>query len=606
MKFTHLWPLAFLLLIPVIIIMYMLKQKAKDQKVASLYLWQEMVRNDRANTPWEKLKKNFLMFLQIFTLIILILALMSPYFLSGLVGTGKACVVIDTSASMGFMYDDSQTRFDKAKEEAISYVRKLRNGTEISLITSDRNAVLLSSKSQNKTEVIEQIKNLTVSNYPGDASKGVEMAKALTTDSKGLQTLIITDSSVDVENLDPIIVDVFSQRDNVSIDYVSHGYKDSRLDVLAKVTNNCAEAIKRDVSLYQGDALIETKEVELDANSSIVVYFEDVKLDGTVFFVQVSGKDALDADNICYDVLDDGTESRVLLMTKANVYLEKALNLIPGIVVTKSEDISSFNEFAKQQYDLYIFDSMLPDTLPSQGNVIIFGKECPEIAPMEDYIDDGRIVSGVESKPTKYLDGLSFGVSNTYSYKVPEYAEPFLEVTNEDNSKSNIAFIGENQGRTYAMLGFDLHNSDFPLYMEYPLLMYNLVNECIKNGIISASVYEGGNSVAINADVDGTLPVVVKPSGEHTELSDYRYNYTDTSELGVYLISQNIGENESVSNFVVNFPTSESKIDTHPSMIVSGDGNVVTEVKGIFNLRNFIIILALFLLAIEWILSLRR
>ena len=100
--------------------------------------------------------------------------------------------------------------------------------------------------------------------------------------------------------------------------------------------------------------------------------------------------------------------------------------------------------------------------------------------------------------------------------------------------------------------------------------------------------------------------MVVKPSGEHTELSDYRYNYTDTSELGVYLISQNIGENESVSNFVVNFPTSESKIDTHPSMIVSGDGNVVTEVKGIFNLRNFIIILALFLLAIEWILSLRR
>ena len=155
MKFTHLWPLFFILLVPVIIIMYMMKQKAKEQKVASLYLWREMVKNDRANTPWEKLKKNWLMILQIITLIVLIIALMSPYFLSAMVGSGKACVVIDTSASMNFMYDDNQTRIDKAKEEAVSFVRKLRSGTEISLITSDRNAMLLASKSQSKSEVIE-------------------------------------------------------------------------------------------------------------------------------------------------------------------------------------------------------------------------------------------------------------------------------------------------------------------------------------------------------------------------------------------------------------------------------------------------------------------
>ena len=143
MKITYWWPLAFLILIPIIIIMYMLKQKAKDEKVASLFLWKEMIKNDRANTPWEKLKKNWLMILQILTLIVLIIALMSPFFMSSLVSTGKACVVIDSSASMSFMYDDNQTRFDKAKEEAISYVRKLKTGTEISLITSDESAMLL-------------------------------------------------------------------------------------------------------------------------------------------------------------------------------------------------------------------------------------------------------------------------------------------------------------------------------------------------------------------------------------------------------------------------------------------------------------------------------
>ena len=607
MKFTHLWPLAFVILVPVIIIMYMMKQKAKEQKVSSLYLWSEMIKNDRANTPWEKLKKNWLMILQIITLLVLIAALTSPYFLSGLVSSGKACIVIDSSASMKFLYDENQTRFDKAKEEAISYVRKLKNGTEISLITSDKNAILLSGKSQNKNEIIDMIKNLEVSNYPGDASEGVSMAKALALDSKGLQTLVITDSTIDVENLDAMVVDVYSDIPNVAVEYVSHGFKDSELDVLVKVTNFSNEQVKRDVSLYQGENLLVTKEVEIEANSSEVVYFEDVDMDGSVYFAQVSGKDACDDDNISYDVLSDGSERRVLLMTRANVYLEKALNLIPGIAVTKSEDISSLDDFAKQEFDLYIFDSMVPSTLPKQGNIIIFGSECEEIAQIDDYIADGRIIYGLESKTTKYLDGLSFGVSNTYSYRVPEYATPFLATNGiSEGDTANVAFIGEKQGRTYAMIGFDLHNSDFPLYMEYPLLMYNLVNECVSSGIISNYVYFSGDAVAVNANIEGSLPNVIKPGGEVTELTDYRYNFSDTKEYGVYSISQTVRDNEETSTFTVNYPISESKIDTHPSMIVTDSDKVVTEVKGIFNLRNFIIVLALLLLALEWIFSLRK
>ena len=607
MKFTHLWPLAFVILVPVIIIMYMMKQKAKEQKVSSLYLWSEMIKNDRANTPWEKLKKNWLMILQIITLLVLIAALTSPYFLSGLVSSGKACIVIDSSASMKFLYDENQTRFDKAKEEAISYVRKLKNGTEISLITSDKNAILLSGKSQNKNEIIDMIKNLEVSNYPGDASEGVSMAKALALDSKGLQTLVITDSTIDVENLDAMVVDVYSDIPNVAVEYVSHGFKDSELDVLVKVTNFSNEQVKRDVSLYQGENLLVTKEVEIEANSSEVVYFEDVDMDGSVYFAQVSGKDACDDDNISYDVLSDGSERRVLLMTRANVYLEKALNLIPGIAVTKSEDISSLDDFAKQEFDLYIFDSMVPSTLPKQGNIIIFGSECEEIAQIDDYIADGRIIYGLESKTTKYLDGLSFGVSNTYSYRVPEYATPFLATNGiSEGDTANVAFIGEKQGRTYAMIGFDLHNSDFPLYMEYPLLMYNLVNECVSSGITSNYVYFSGDAVAVNANIEGSLPNVIKPGGEVTELTDYRYNFSDTKEYGVYSISQTVRDNEETSTFTVNYPISESKIDTHPSMIVTDSDKVVTEVKGIFNLRNFIIVLALLLLALEWIFSLRK
>ena len=61
MAVQNMWPLAFLVLIPVIIILYLLKQKAVDTPFSSNLLWQEIYRNLEAKTPFEKLKQNILM-----------------------------------------------------------------------------------------------------------------------------------------------------------------------------------------------------------------------------------------------------------------------------------------------------------------------------------------------------------------------------------------------------------------------------------------------------------------------------------------------------------------------------------------------------------------
>ena len=67
------------LLIPVIVAFYLLKLRRTEREVSSTYLWRKMVRDVEANAPWQKLKPNLLLLLQLLFLAALILAIVRPF-----------------------------------------------------------------------------------------------------------------------------------------------------------------------------------------------------------------------------------------------------------------------------------------------------------------------------------------------------------------------------------------------------------------------------------------------------------------------------------------------------------------------------------------------
>lgn len=601
MKFLYLWPFFLLLLIPIIIVMYLLKQKAVETPISSLFLWKEMYRNVEANTPWEKLKKNWLLILQIITVIVLIIALASPYIMSASAGADHAIIVIDNSASMNAMYDENRTRLEYAIDEAQDYVRGLKTGTGISIITSNSKATLVLSNSDDKTQAVNELKAIENTYINGDCIAGVEMVKSMQTQWDSVETVCFTDTNVSMEQVEGYIVDVYVPMNNVSVDYVGHGTNNGKLIVLAKISNYGTEEITTDVNLYGDNELLQIKTVTVGNGISEVIYFDNIDFSGDSLCVELTGEDAIKEDNSCYDVLKDEQVVDVLLMTEANVYLEKALMLVEGIQITKSNDISSFAEFMTQGYDLYIFDGMVPDVLPTEGNMIFMNTRCDTlyetISPM-----GGVMVSAADHAVTEYLDALSFGVSNVYALEKPDWAESFLKAGNEC-----VGFIGKKDNQTICVMGFDFHNSDLPLKMEFPILIYNLVNECISSGLVGETVINAGDSVSVNAKLNVSLPVVTKPDGTTQELGDYRMNYTDTYELGVYYMEQSQGSEIVKAAFAVNFPATESVITQAPSVMAQEDSVVVkTTVSGMMNLRNIVILVALALLGVEWIAYIRR
>ena len=144
MGIVRLWPALFAVLIPGIVLLYLLKQKVKNQKISALNLWREAYENIQASTPWEKFRNNILMYLQIAALIFLIAAMMSPYIAGGGSEYLNMLIMIDNSASMSGLYSENDTKLETAKKQAIDYI-SANDGIRYTIMTAGSTSELIIS-----------------------------------------------------------------------------------------------------------------------------------------------------------------------------------------------------------------------------------------------------------------------------------------------------------------------------------------------------------------------------------------------------------------------------------------------------------------------------
>lgn len=181
MRLQNLWPLIFLLCIPVIILIWMLKQKASDYPVSSLFLWKEAYRNVEASNPWERFKNHLLMYLQILTVTALVLAMCAPY----IPGVGKdfshVVVALDISGSMSAMYDDDHTRFEAACDGAKDYIDGLTEDTSVSIVTMGARTTTILTSSTDKRAAREKIDEIRPEDTSADLYGAMDFIKSMMT-----------------------------------------------------------------------------------------------------------------------------------------------------------------------------------------------------------------------------------------------------------------------------------------------------------------------------------------------------------------------------------------------------------------------------------------
>src|SRR5688572_15753216 len=125
--------LAALLAIP-ILLLYMLRLRRREVVVSSHFLWQQVLLDTEANTPWQRLRRNLLLFLQLLILALLVLALVRPAQVIESISAGRTVLLIDASASMSATDVEGQTRFEAARAQARQIIANLGPQDELMLI----------------------------------------------------------------------------------------------------------------------------------------------------------------------------------------------------------------------------------------------------------------------------------------------------------------------------------------------------------------------------------------------------------------------------------------------------------------------------------------
>lgn len=640
MGITNWWALGTLAFIPAILLLYILKQKAKEYNISSLYLWRETYKSLVATTWWERLKNNLLMYLQLLIMCLLILALGGLYFNLGKSTASHVILVFDTSGSMNSNYEET-TRLEAAKNNALDYVNQLVESCTVTIVTCSNTPKVELTNSTNRQEIISSIVNVEGTDLAGTLDIASEFLESLTSELKEYEVVMFTDADVSLAIANTTLVDLSNTGNNLSIDYVSYGLQEDSMTVLAKVSNRGVDSMQSDVNLYMGQQLFDIKAITLEPGESDILYFDPVEK-GTFgeawpeyLKAELNEKDAVRGDNTAYDVIREGGTPNVLLVTAQNIFLEKAINACAEVELYKTNNTALASN--SEPFDLYIYDGIIPDSWPEKGNILILNP--PRSVYMEElsgasynelkkgdtatsydsskhlfYLEDsenGVYIKTNEHELNAYFSEYQFGVNKLQLMEEPIWANSFLEY-----STYSAGFLGVFEGRVIGVLGFDLHDSELPLQAEFPILMGQLLSECVQNQRIQEEKITTGESITLHVDSQVSNITVENRNVESPMAkeiispSNIETMYTNTNTTGIYSFTFD-GEEPGIAYVGVNYPTnSESDMTKGKAVLKTNQeqGEVVASNvirKGI-DMKRVLLGVVFVLLTLEWFIACKR
>lgn len=613
-------PLALLvgLLALPILLLYMLRLRRRELVVSSNMLWRQLLQDREANTPWQRLRRNLLLLLQLLILALLALALARPFVTVPAISAGQIAVLLDASASMNATDSPDGTRFAEAQRRALEIVNTMSDGDTMTLIRAAAAPQVLAPYTSDRAALRAAIESARVSSESADWDAALTLAAAgLRADAdRPASVVIISDGGVGAAaSLPPIpgdlrFVPVGVSGDNLAISALAARVGTGGVPQLfAQVVNHSDDPADAIFSLRVDGDLFTAERYTIPAGGALPILSDALPVGFTTIEAALTRPsdsafiDYLPIDDRAFALAPQTGVRRALVMTEGSLFLEQVLRTLPGIQAFRGDPALGLPGTG---YDLYIFDGWQPPALPTDGDLLLLNPTAST-----SFYDVGGVIEEVGAIRVQRADPrmtfVDFSTVNLLRFTAvrADWADTLIEVDSGAQSFP-LLLAGERDGQQIAALTFALNDSDLPLQIAFPVLMASLLDWFAPPSLIdgSAALTPGGALALLPPPTADALRVLL-PDGSARAVSVGAPVFAETEQLGFYRVEalQNGTVSETAVFAVNGFDAAESAIAPRAELTL-GTLNVPPlaeeEAVGQREVWALLALLALAVLLLEW------
>lgn len=610
MKLLSPYMLFWLVELPAIVLLYLLKRTYEKHTVPSVMLWQKLLREMEANRPWQKLRRNLLLLLQLLLAALLALTLARPA-LTGYAGptADHTIVVLDLSPSMAALVGASgqETALDNAKQQINNLLQHLDPNQRLTLISMGREARVLASS--NDPGDLKRALDDAVQEYGKvDYESALSLSAALSAQEPDSEVRLYTDGNW---NLDPkqyprfarppLVIQPDVRGKNASIRHAAAVETGGQTALVATFENRSAEDSAVEVQVQGADgAILAATTVQLHAMDQSSLSLNDLP-PSDFYTVSLTTPDALAADNVRVVLPERATIAKAWLVTEGNqgnVFLEKALGLGGRFTVERGTDADA----PPADASLYVYDGVLPQKWPSGSVLLVNPPSASSLLAVGNEVEAGGLqVLKSESAILQNVDLSALHLKSVHPIQGATWLQPLIK-----SGDTPMLLTGEQGGRRYAVLPFDLHQSDLPLLPAFPILIKHLQEYLQPTIGTTLGQVEAGERVAL-------LPPIRETGWSYTDPHGKSHDITKTlieqgfrpTEPGLYQFQSTDGTARQLLS--VSIPASESLVTPTQVSLPSGSGSEqgrTVEQAGKagsgLEIWRYLAVLILLLLFVEW------
>ena len=577
----------------VLIIIYIIKPNYQNKIISSTYVWKLSLKYKKNKIPLNKLRSILLFLCQVLIIATAALILAQPFIGSDKVESQRKVLIMDASVSM-LAETGAGNRFEKAVEEARAEVLELleNENAEVSVIlaTEKPSYLVREAGPDAKAQILESLDALVDPAAPSPCTYGasdipaaVKLAEEITAYAENVEVILYTD----IDYVDPGEIKVVSVKDindwnaaildvraipeenayRIEIDVACYG-KNSSVRVLCDIAGLNMDprplTLMADVNCDNDEVqTIAFGKLREDAVGAEIVEEIDI-YDFDHLYVRIEENDSFDMDNSFY--LYGGRKQPLRIQyasAKPNNYFGSALLVLRNQLSYRWDveitEVAPDEDPSTEGYDFYIFEHMMPAIMPTDG-VVLLANPDPETVPTSAGFRLGAIKGFYNETPLAagevhpILNGISADLISVTRYFPITSADGFTPLLNCQGD--NVLIAKNDPDSKLAVMSFSLNYSNLAVMLEFPLMMYNMMEYYLPS-TVTTHIFDVGETVSLGARSETLF--VTGP-----QLEQVFTEFPATVELknpGVYTVTQTIlSGTEVMENFYVRIPAGESNI----------------------------------------------